>query len=98
MIKIQVVNASPLEIAYTDKKTGRPASFYLQTVYAFTYDRDGNPAPYPEKVEISLDRDTNGAPKPYAVGDYTLHPSALYVDSNGRLSVAPRLVPVKRTA
>lgn len=98
MIKLQVVNAQAREIAYTDKKTGRPATIYFQTVYAFTHDRDGNPAPFPEKVEIVLDRTDGGQPKVFPVGDYTLPPSAIYVDPRGRLAIAPRLVPVKRAA
>lgn len=98
MIKLQVVNAHAREISYVDKKTGRPATIYFQTVYAFTHDREGNPAPFPEKVEVVLDRTDGGQPKVFAVGEYSLHPSAIYVDSRGRLSVAPRLVPVKRSA
>jgi hypothetical protein len=93
MIRITVAQTSVRTIPYTDKK-GRDARLYAQNAYAHTVDREGNAAPYPEKIEILLDTDERGVPRPYVVGEYVLHPSAIYVDRNGKLAVAPRLAPV----
>ena len=61
-------------------------------------DRKGNPNPYPEKVEIILDKNAEGAALFYPAGDYTLSPNSIYVDRNGSLAIAPRLVPIPKAA
>lgn len=95
MIRITVAQADPRAIRYTDK-AGKAAVFFVQPAYAHTVDRQGNPPPYPEKVEVALDKDpATGEAVTYAVGDYQLHPSSIYVDRNGRLAVSARLVPLK---
>ena len=94
MLKFTVVSAAVRELNGTSAKSGKAYALRFQTVYAHTVDRDGVVAPFPEKLEVILD---TGA-QPYAPGDYTLHPSAVYVDQNGRLACSPRLVPVKRVA
>jgi len=94
-ILIQVHSASLRQIDYTDKKTGQPARLLTQTAYLHTVNENGEKGPVPDKFEIVL-------PKGVAIGTppglYTLHPSAVYVDRNGRLSVSPRLAPVPATA
>jgi len=97
MIRITVAQGTPRAITYTDKK-GQPAKFYVQTVYLHTVDKDGNTPLYPEKAEIGLDRDDNGNPLFYAPGEYTLHPSSVFVDRNGRPALSVRLAPVKAKA
>ncbi|MEO8059067.1 MAG: single-stranded DNA-binding protein [Burkholderiales bacterium] len=91
MIKITVAQTTVKELSGTSKTTGKPYHMRFQNAYAFTVDREGNTPPYPEKFEISLDKDA----APYAPGDYTLHPSALYLDRDGRLACSPRLTPIK---
>lgn len=91
MILVKVAQTGLREIPFTDKK-GQAQRLLVQTAFAFTVDQDGNPPPYPEKFEIVLPR---GQVTPYAVGDYTLHPSAIYVDQKGRLACQPRLTPAK---
>ena len=96
MFKITVAQISVREIKGISEKSGTPKPYHMrfQTGYAHTVDRDGNLPPFPEKFDISLDSDQ----APYPVGDYTLQPSALYVDKNGRLAVSPRLTPAKPVA
>jgi len=89
-ILIQIHSASLREIAYTDKRTGQPARLITQTAYLHTVNENGERGPVPDKFEIVLPK---GQTVAYPVGLYTLHPSAVYVDRNGRLSVSPRLAP-----
>lgn len=72
------------------KTTGRDYDMTFQTVYVHTVDEKGEPSPFPEKSEIVLDQ----GQAPYAAGRYQLSPASLYVDRNGRLAVAPKLVAV----
>jgi hypothetical protein len=74
------------------KTTGKPFEFRTQKAYAHTVDSQGNKPPYPEAFELILD---DGA-APYSVGEYTLHPSSVYVDRNGRLAIGARLAPAVR--
>lgn len=76
------------------KVTQKPYDMNFQTVYAHTADAAGQPLPFPEKTELILD---TGAAA-YAPGDYTLSPNSLYVDRKGNLSVAPKLVLLKKPA
>lgn len=94
MIVITVAQTTVREMKGTAKVSGKPYHLRFQTGYAHTVDRDGNKPPYPEKFEIMLDSDQ----PPYAVGDYQLHPSAVYIDRDGKLAVAPRLTPIKTPA
>ncbi len=91
MIKITVAQTTVRELSGTSSKSGKPYAMRFQNAYAFTQDREGNTPPFPEKFEINLDRDQ----APYVPGDYTLQPSAVYVDRDGRLAVSPRLTPWK---
>ncbi|MCM5681908.1 G5P family DNA-binding protein [Schlegelella sp. S2-27] len=90
-IKIIIAQTGVRNVKGTSAK-GKAYDMNFQTGYAVTVDKDGNSPPFPEKFDFVLD---SGAP-PYAVGEYTLHPSAVYIDQNGRLAVAPRLVPLKK--
>lgn len=94
MLKITVASATVREVPYTDKK-GQPAKLLIQAAYLHTIDADGVIAPFPDKFEIVLPK---GVTTPFALGEYTLHPSAISVDNNGRLSCQPRLTPVKAPA
>jgi len=91
MIRVTVAQTAVRELKGVSAKTGKPYEMRFQTAYAHTVDRDGNPPLYPEKIEISLDKDQPA----YAAGEYQLHPSAVYVNRDGRLDIAPRLTPIK---
>lgn len=90
MIRIQIAQTGVREQTGTSQRTGKPYSMRIQTGYAFPVDAHGNPPPYPEKFDIILGREQ---PDAYPVGEYTLHPSAVYVDQRGNLSISPRLTP-----
>lgn len=93
MIKVTIFSPKLREQAYTDKQ-GKPAKLYFQTAYLHTIDRDGEIAPVPEKLEFIAERDASGQPQVFAKGDYTLHPSSIYIDRNGRLAASLRLAPI----
>lgn len=92
MLQITVASTNVREIPYTDKK-GQPAKLMIQQAYAHTFDEMGDKRPFPDRFDIVLPR---GVETPYPVGEYTLHPSALSVDNNGRLSCSPLLTPVQQ--
>ena len=95
MIKVTVTSTEVRHMAGNSKTTGKPYALDFQTVWFHTFARDGQPNPYPEKAEIMLDHDKDGAALFYPAGEYTLHPSSLYVGRNGDLSIAPKLTAVK---
>lgn len=95
MLKVQIAKPDVRVQPYTDKK-GNPATLAFQEAWLFTVDEAGKPDPYPSKVEFIPPRDERGNTAPYAVGDYQLHPSAVYIDRNGRLAAQMRLTPLKR--
>lgn len=95
MIRITVYDLPVRRLQGTSKVSGKPYDMSIQTVYAHTMDTNGVALPVPEKFEVVLDKEQS----PYPPGDYQLSPASLYVDRDGRLAVAPRLVPLtKRTA
>lgn len=91
MIKITVPQLPPRRMTGTSK-AGKAYDMTFQTIYCHTSDQTGQPLPFPEKSELILAKDA----QPFPPGDYTLSPDSLYVDRDGRLAVAPRLVPLKR--
>jgi hypothetical protein len=91
MIRIIVSKTAIRDLKGNAKNTGKPYHLRIQEAYAFTVDADGNSDPFPEKFEMMLDADQ----APYAPGEYVLHPSSLYMSRDGKLSVSPRLAPVK---
>lgn len=94
MIRITVAQNTVRELKGVSKTSGKPYHLRFQSAYAHTVDKDGNTPPYPEKFEVILDSDQAA----FQPGDYTLHPSALYVDRDGRLACSPRLTPIKQPA
>lgn len=97
MLKVTVTNTEVRHQSGNSKSTGKPYAMSFQTVWMHTYDRSGQPNPYPEKVEIILEKDKDGAALFHPVGEYILHPSSIYVDRTGNLAVAPRLIVAKPT-
>lgn len=98
MIKVSVTSTEVRNQSGNAKTSGKPYSLNFQEVWVHTSDRKGNPNPYPEKVEIILDKNAEGAALFYPAGDYTLSPNSIYVDRNGSLAIAPRLVPIPKAA
>lgn len=91
MIKVLIHKGDVRLINYTDKRDGSPRQLRAMEGYAFTVNSQGEPSPYPEKFEFLLEKDQ----APVAPGEYTLHPSSLYVDRQNKLALAVRLAPVK---
>jgi hypothetical protein len=91
MITITIHKGEARTINYTDKK-GQPAQLRAQEGYAHTVNSQGESAPFPEKFEFLLERDQ----APYAPGQYSLHPSAFYVDRNHKLGLSVRLAPIAK--
>lgn len=98
MIRVTVPQQPIRNMKGIGKASQKPYDMDFQTVYFHTVDRQGNPLPFPEKAEIVLDKGFDGLPMTYAAGEYQLAPTSLYVGRNGSLEVAPKLVPLKRTA
>lgn len=94
MIKVTVAQTKIQERKGDSKVTGKPYHLRIQDAYLHSVDGEGNQPPFPEKFEILLDSDQ----APWAPGEYTLHPSAIFLNRDGRLSCAPRLTPIKRAA
>lgn len=94
MIKVTVHALPVRHMEGIGKTSGKPYSMDFQTVYVHTADQQGNPLPFPEKTEIILDKGAQA----YPPGEYTLSPNSLYVDRNGSLAVAPKLVALRKTA
>ena len=95
MIQVSVKSTEVRNQSGNAKASGKPYSLNFQTVYVHTYDRNGNPNPYPEKVEVILEKNEQGAALFYPVGEYTFAPSSIYVSRNGDLAISPKLVPLK---
>ena len=93
-IKIVIKSTDVTPVNVTTKK-GQTITLHKQAAWAFLTGRNGQPEPYPVRIELTLDRDN---PVPYPVGDYGLHPSSFYAGSFGKLECSPRLAPVKSAA
>lgn len=89
-MKIVVTSAEIVERKGVAKVSGKEYHLRIQTAYAFTVSPEGVIPPFPDKFEILLEADH----APYAVGNYDLSPSAVFVSREGRLEVRPRLTPV----
>ena len=79
MLKIEVKSAEITE--RSGIKNGNNWHMRNQEAYVHIQNRNGTPAPYPEKISLSLDSgNANRAPQsPYAVGIYYLSDSSIYV-------------------
>lgn len=89
MIQIRITSPDIREMKGVGKTSGKPYHMRFQTGHAFTVDKDGAVAEFPDKFEIVLEADQ----LPYPRGSYTLQPSALFVSRDGRLEVRPLLAP-----
>lgn len=86
MLKIEIKSALITEISGTSK-LGKPYHMRKQSAWAHTYDQQGNPNPYPERIELTL----NDGQDPFPVGNYTLSDKCFFVGDFGKLEVG-RLV------
>ena len=96
MLKVTITSTTLRNMKGIGKVSGKPYDMNFQTVWVYTHEKDGTPLPFPEKVEIIAEKAEDGAALFLPAGEYTLHPSSIFVDPKGNLAVAPRLIPVKR--
>lgn len=95
MIKVSVKSTDVRNQSGTSKQSGKPYSLNFQNVYFHLVDKNGNPEPYPTKVEIILPTNSEGAALYYPIGEYTLAPESVYVNRNGDFAMSPRLRAIK---
>lgn len=94
MIKVVISNPEVREMKGVGKVSGKPYHMRFQTAHAYTMDKDGVVAEFPDKFEITLE----DGQAPYARGHFQLSPSSVYVSREGRMEMRPRLVPVAAPA
>lgn len=103
MIKVTVTDPTVRNMNGVGKTSQKAYDLNFQWVWLHLFGKNGQPEPYPTKVEIILEKDPkDGAALFFQPGEYVLHPSSIYVNADGKLSVAPRLVraaaPAKQAA
>lgn len=96
MLKVTITSTAVREMKGVGKVSGKPYHMGLQTAWVHTFEKTGEALPFPEKIELQLEKSADGAFLYHPEGEYQLHPSSIYVDHNGGLSVAPRLVALKK--
>lgn len=94
MIKVRVLSPDVRALDGVSKTTGKEYHLRMQTAYGFFVSPEGVVSEYPDKFDVFLDKDQPA----YAAGWYTLHPSAVYLNFDGKLSISPRLAPLKMAA
>lgn len=94
MIKIAITSPDVREMKGVGKTSGKPYHMRFQKAHAFTVDKDGVVAEFPDKFEIILEE----GQVPYARGAYVLGPSSIYVNRDGNLDISAKLVPAAKTA
>jgi hypothetical protein len=97
-LKIEVKSNLVTEISGVSK-AGKPYHMKKQSAWAYTYDQQGHPNPYPERIELSI---ADGQ-DPYPAGMYHLSDQCIYVgDFNsltiGRLIMTPAPAAAVRAA
>ena len=94
MIKVRVTSSDIRNLDGVSKTTGKEYHLRMQTVHGFFISPEGVVPEYPDKFDVFLEKDQSA----YAPGWYTLHPSAVYLNFDGKLSISPRLTPIKPAA
>jgi hypothetical protein len=80
---IKVESADLRKVEGVAKKSGKPYCFFEQTAWADI----GKAHPVEVKWVVP---EVNGQPQPYAVGNYVLDETSVYVDRNGSVQVNMR--------
>lgn len=92
-LRIEIKSPVITEINGISKSSGKPYNIKKQIGWAHTFDQQGNPNPYPERIEISM---ADGQ-SPYPVGLYTLSDKCIFVGDFNSLTVGrPILDPVQQ--
>lgn len=93
MIKIEIKSTDIETFSGVSKTTGKPFNIRNQMAYAYTFDKNGSPRPYPELIKISLEDNQ----LPFAVGFYQMAPQSVFVDKFQRLALGrPSLIQIQQ--
>lgn len=94
MIEIRILSDKVQNLKGVGKTSGKPYDMNIQTGYASVIDSDGQVSEIPEKFEFVLAADQ----RPLQRGKYTLSPSSIFIDRNGRMGINPRFIAVASPA
>ena len=89
MIRIVITSPEIREMKGVGKTSGKPYHMRFQNAHAFTVDKDGIEAEFPDKFEMMLENDQ----LPYPRGKYVFHSSAFRISRDGKPEFLARLVP-----
>lgn len=92
-IRISIKSTNIAKRSGTAKSSGKPYNIRTQTAWAHTFDREGNPYDYPQRVDIQLEENDSA----YEIGDYTISPRSFFVGDFDKLAIS-RLILVKAAA
>lgn len=81
-ILIEVKSPVVTEVSGTSK-AGKPYHMRKQSAWAYTYDQQGKPQPFPERIEFNL----NDGQEPFPVGRYMISPQSFFVGDFNSLSI-----------
>lgn len=106
MLKVTVVKPEAKLITWGATDIRRAGSMRVQEAWLHTIEPDGTPSFAPSRFEVTLrdariNRETGEVlepeQSPYAPGEYTLHPSSVYLNRDGRPALSVRLTPWKKS-
>lgn len=93
MIKIEIKSATATPRQITSRNTGEVITFHEQEAWAFTFDQQGKPHPYPQRIVLNIDM-ANGQ-QVYQPGIYQLAPESIYINRFAALEIGrAKLVPI----
>jgi len=89
-----IISVESTEIESKTSKADK--TYYTQTAYAHTVNRDGTPKRYPEQINLFPKKNPDGQPVPYPKGDYTLGEGSFQVQRGFLEMNFPELVQAKK--
>ena len=90
-ILIEIKSPAITEVSGTSK-AGKPYHMRKQSAWAYTYDQQGKPQPYPERIEFNLSDEQLA----FAAGRYTIAPQSFFVGDFNSLAIGRLILePVK---
>lgn len=89
MLKIEIQSEDCRVKQGVSAKTGKPYHLREQFGFAFTFNREGQPHPYPQRCCFMLEDDQ----MPYKPGVYVLGTESLWINRFGQLEIKPILRP-----
>jgi hypothetical protein len=81
-IRVEVHSSDLIEKMSKEKKP-----YFLQTAYAWTTEKDGEPKRYPEEIQFFSPKDQQGKNNPYPPGNYIVSDQSFRVGAFNRLEL-----------